>query len=80
MDSEEGNFVLKCRHAAVYIAAWLIAVLNGKGLPITSETDRIRVQEGKLRELNGDLRDQNCAKCRYIEELAHSIRLKKENQ
>ncbi len=52
VDSEEGNFVVKCRHAAVYIAAWLIAVLNGKGLPITSETDRVRVQEGKLRELN----------------------------
>ena len=84
VDSEEGNFVMKCRRAAVYSGmvdrSDYVSVLNGKASPRTSETDRVRVQEGKLRELNGDFRDQNCTKRRYIEELAESIRLKKENQ
>ena len=84
MDSEEGNFVVKCRHAAVYSSlvdrSADVSVLNGKASPRTSETDRVRVQEGKLRELNGDLRVQNYAKRTYNEELAESIGLKKKNQ
>ena len=76
MDSEEGNFVVKCRHDAVYSSM----VDRSADVSITSETDRVRVQEGKLRELNGELRDQNYAKRRYIEALEDSIRLKKENQ
>mmetsp|Transcript_33713 Transcript_33713/g.61307 ORF Transcript_33713/g.61307 Transcript_33713/m.61307 type:complete len:540 (+) Transcript_33713:475-2094(+) len=81
VDSEEGNFVVKCRHAAVYSGMVdCSADVVSNGLPITSETDRVCVQEGKLRELNGELRDQNDAKRRYIEALEDSIRLKKENQ
>uniref|UniRef100_A0A7S3Y1M8 Uncharacterized protein n=1 Tax=Heterosigma akashiwo TaxID=2829 RepID=A0A7S3Y1M8_HETAK len=77
VDSEEGNFVVKCRHAAVYSGMVdCSADVVSNGLPITSETDRVRVQEGKLRELNGDLWAENCAMRKRIEELAELIRLK----
>jgi len=79
MDSEEGNFVIIiCQHATVYsgIVDRSDDVLNGKAMPRTSETDRVRVQEGKLRELNGDLWAENCAMRKRIEELAELIRLK----
>ena len=83
VDSEEGNFIVKCL-ACCGIYSGMVdcrADVVSNGLPmITSEADRVCVQEGKLRELNGELRDQNYAKRRYIEALEDSIRLKKENQ
>jgi len=85
LGSVEGNFVTKCRRAVV-ISGMVdrnnkyVSVSTGKSSPITSETDRVCVQEGKLRELNADLCPQNGAKQRYNKELAQSSRLKEENQ